>query len=248
MLIALQGLLFVLLLVQRQKRRTAEASARMTSDRNRQLAADLISAQEEERTRIARELHDDVGQRLASLSIALSGVKRKIGDRNDGAGDELSALQRDIMRLSRDLRDLSHTLHPGALEHVGLVEALKTRCEELSLVSAVKARVKVDTWSEVPYDVAVCLYRVAQEALHNVATHAHASCAEICVARQDGRVVMRVTDNGRGFDPTAATVNRGLGLLSMGERVRMLGGTLSVQTIHNAGTAIVTTLPIGERS
>ena len=141
--VVVQTLLIAGLLVNRQKRRRAEDALRVTSDRNRELAAGLLTAQEEERTRIARELHDDVGQRLASLSIALSSVKRKIGPRPDGADDELSGVQQETMSLSKDLRDLSHELHPGALEHVGLVEALRTRCEELSLESSFTARVDV---------------------------------------------------------------------------------------------------------
>lgn len=246
--VVVQTLLIAGLLVNRQKRRRAEDALRVTSDRNRELAAGLLTAQEEERTRIARELHDDVGQRLASLSIALSSVKRKIGPRPDGADDELSGVQQETMSLSKDLRDLSHELHPGALEHVGLLEALRTRCEELSLESSFTARVDVaDGWSEVPYDIAVCLYRVAQEALRNVTKHAGATTVRISLAHQNGHVVMRVTDDGRGFDDHGTAGHRGLGLVSMGERVRMLGGMFEVKAAQNTGTVVVATLPIGEK-
>jgi two-component system sensor histidine kinase UhpB len=182
------------------------------------------------------------------LSIALSTLKRKIREGRDGVDDELSAFQHKTMALSKDLRDLSHELHPGALEHVGLVQALNARCHELALESSVVARVSVaDGWADVPYDTAVCLYRVAQEALRNAATHAHATTAQISLAREDGRVLMRVTDDGRGFDPTAAAERRGLGLISMAERVRMLGGTFELEAAVNAGTVVVATLPIGDR-
>jgi signal transduction histidine kinase len=244
-LIAVLVMLLAVLLIERNYRRRTEVLLRATSDRNRELAAGLIRAQEEERTRIARELHDDVGQRVASLSIGLSSVKRKVGREPEGVGTELAALQRETMSLSRDLRNLSHELHPGALEHVGLVEALRTRCEELTVTSGVRTRVVVDGWSDdVPYDIAVCLYRVAQEALRNVAAHANARTAEIRLIRQNGNVVMRVTDDGRGFDSTSAPAKYGLGLVSMGERVQMLSGTFDVSAAPNGGTTVVTSLPI----
>jgi signal transduction histidine kinase len=230
------------------ERKQIEERLRASHRQIEDLAGRLITAQEEERTRIARELHDDVGQRAASLSIALSSLKRKMGSRYDDVGDDLSTIQRDTMRLAKDVRDLSHELHPGALEHVGLAEALKARCEELTLQSSVVARVEVaEGWSEVPYDIAVCLYRVAQESLRNVTRHADATTARISLARQDGQVVMRVADDGRGFDANAAAGRRGLGLVSMDERVRMLGGSFQVQAAQNAGTVVVATLPIGER-
>ena len=251
--VAMQTLLIGGLLIQRQKRRRAEVALRLTSDRNRELAGRLITAQEEERTRIARELHDDVGQRVASLSIALSGVKRRVGEMPGHMpghmDEELAAIQQETMSLSKDLRHLSHELHPGALEHLGLVEALRARCEELNLESGVQARVDVPPgWSDVPDDVAVCLYRVAQEALRNVAKHAAATKVDISLARQNGQVLMRISDDGRGFEPSGAVERTGLGLASMGERVRMMGGTFEVQAAPNAGTLIATTLPVGDRT
>jgi signal transduction histidine kinase len=230
------------------ERKQVETQLRASHQQIEDLAGRLITAQEAERTRIARELHDDVGQRVASLLIALSALKRKAGHRRlEGMDDQFSTLQRETMALSKDLRDLSHELHPGALEHVGLVEALRTRCEELNLDSTFTARVDVaEGWSELPYDIAVCLYRVAQEALRNVARHAQATSAHISLARQNGQVVMRVTDDGRGFETHGAR-HRGLGLVSMDERVRMLGGTFQVQRGAHKGTVVIATLPIGER-
>jgi signal transduction histidine kinase len=231
------------------ERKQVETKLRASHQQIEDLAGRLITAQEAERTRIARELHDDVGQRVASLLIALSTLKRKAGHRGlEGMDEQFSTLQRDTMALSKDLRDLSHELHPGALEHVGLVEALRTRCEELNLDSTFNARLEVDEgWSELPYEIAVCLYRVAQEALRNVARHAQATTAQISLARQNGQVMMRVTDDGRGFETNGAR-HRGLGLISMDERVRMLGGTFQVQPGPHMGTVVIVTLPIGERS
>jgi signal transduction histidine kinase len=138
-LIALQALLIGALLVQRTRSRRAEAQVRASEatlrthvDRVQDLAGRLVSAQEEERGRIARELHDDVGQRVASLAIGLSGLQRRLPAVEPGVRDELSHLQQETLGLSKDLRQLSHELHPGVLEHVGLLEALRGRCDEAS--------------------------------------------------------------------------------------------------------------------
>jgi signal transduction histidine kinase len=160
-LIALQTLLIGGLIVQRARRRVAEtdirikeSALRVSYDQVRQLAGRLIHAQEDERTRIARDLHDDVGQRVASLSIGLSGLKRRVPDSNETVRSELSELQQQTMGLAKDLRDLSHELHPGALEHVGLLEGLRGRGEVFSNESRIKIQIKVaDGWSEVNHDI-----------------------------------------------------------------------------------------------
>jgi signal transduction histidine kinase len=105
-----------------------------------------------------------------------------------------------------------------------------------------------DDWVDVPDDVARCLYRVAQEGLRNVVKHSHAMRAELSLARRGGEVVMGLRDNGRGFEPGAAAERRGLGLVSLGERVRLLGGRLEVQAAPNAGADVVVTLPTGDRA
>ena len=230
------------------ERKQVEEMLRASHGKIADLAGRLLTAQEAERTRIARELHDDVGQRVASLSIALSTLKRKLGPTHDSV-DDVATLQRETMRMSKDLRNLSHELHPGALEHVGLVEALRTRCEELRVESNVRASVDVaEGWSEVPYDMALCLYRVAQEALRNVTSHANATTARISLARHGGDVVMQVADDGQGFIASDPAMHHGLGLMSMDERVRMLGGTFQVQPGPHNGTVVVASLPLGARS
>jgi signal transduction histidine kinase len=236
------------LLVQRAQRRRAQARLAESMTQIQTLAGRLITAQEEERRRIARELHDDVGQRVASLAIGLSGLKRRLPDAEGAVRDELSQLQQQTLSLSKDLRNLSHELHPGALEHVGLIEALRGRCDAVSAEPGIPVRLDVDDgWADVSDDVARCLYRVAQEGLRNIVKHAHATRAQLSLARRDGQVVMRIHDDGRGFEPGAASERRGLGLVSMGERVRMLGGQLEVQASPNAGTILVVTLPAGDR-
>lgn len=254
-LIAFQMMLIVSFLMQRAKRQTAEmgirareSELRSSYDQVRQLAGRLIYAQEEERTRIGRELHDDVGQRVASLSIGLSSLKRRVSNSDEVVRNEVSGLQQQVMGLAKDMRDLSHELHPGALRHVGLLEALRGRCAEMNGELDTRMEVEVaDGWSEVADDIELCLYRVAQESLRNIAKHAHANRGRIWLAHQNGQVVMRIADDGRGFQATGSNGQQGIGLLSMRERVRMLKGSFEVES-SSIGTVATVVIPTGERN
>lgn len=239
-------LLLAVVLVERRNRAQAQAALRSSYTKLQDVTDRLMTAQEEERARIARDLHDDIGQRVASLSIALSRLKRELppGPEN-GATPLVSDLQRETRRLSDDLRQLSHDLHPGALEHLGLVQAIRARCNEFREESGIPVRVEVaDDWRDVPGAVALCLYRVTQEALRNVAAHAHAHNVVVALSSHNGHRTLRVSDDGRGFDQKAAG-RSGLGLVSLGERVRMLGGRLDVTTGRGTGTILAVTLPAG---
>ena len=238
-----QTLLLTGILVQRRHRARAQTALTDSYAQLRDLTGRLITAQEEERARIARNLHDDIGQRVASFSIALSGAKRMAGA-SESLRSELGSLQQAVTSLSGELRDLSHDLHPGILEHVGLVEALRSRCDELARVSKAACRLDVsDDWRDVPDSVALCLYRVAQEALRNVERHADAHNVVVSLDQRDGVVSMQVADDGRGF--AAGRKQQGLGLLSLNERVSLLGGDLRVNSHAGAGTTLSVTLPMG---
>lgn len=240
-----QMLLIVVVLVQRRHRARGQAALRESYTQLQHLTERLITAQEEERARIARDLHDDIGQRVASVSIGLSRLRREIADASSPMGESLTDLQQQASTLSTDLRQLSHDLHPGVLEHLGLLEALRARCDDFRAESGIDARLEVsDTWRDVPHAVALCLYRIAQEALRNVAAHADARSVIVSLDRQDGHTIMRVTDDGRGFETGAAARRAGLGLVSVAERIRMLGGTLDVVAAPGAGTTIVAGLPV----
>ena len=254
LLVTAQGWIIGALLVQRRNRRRVQAALRDSEEKARasydevpDLAGRLISAREGERTRIARDLHDDIGQRVASLSIGLSRIERQIPDASNSARKLLSDLEQQTLQLSADLRHLSHELHPGALEHLGLLEALRERCDDFSEESGVPVRLDVsESWRDVPGDTALCLYRVAQEALRNAATHARARNVTVSLDQLDGHLTMQVTDDGCGFDPAATTRRSGLGLVSLAERVRMLGGELAVTAAPDAGTRLAVSLPTGE--
>jgi signal transduction histidine kinase/ABC-type uncharacterized transport system substrate-binding protein len=254
--VLVQALLILGLLAQRARRRTAEsiirtreADLRRSYDETRLLAGRLVTAQEAERTRISRELHDDVGQRMASLAIGLSAVKRRLGEADSPEQGDLSHLQAQLMSVTEDIRQLSHDLHPGELEHVGLAAALEERCAAVSSESGVAVRLDMaEGWPrELPQEIALCLYRVAQEALRNIGKHAHARTARVSLVREPEQLSMQISDDGRGFDPSETTP-RGLGLVSMRERVRMLGGSLRLDTLPGGGTVVSATLPLGRSS
>ena len=228
--------------------RRSEGALRMSYEHIRQLAGRLIHAQEEERARIARDLHDDLGQRVASFSIALSVMKREVPYGSEGARRSLSQLQQQAIELAEDLRQLSHELHPSTLVHVGLLRALQGRCTEFTKETGIPVRLEVpESWHEVSDDVSLCLYRVAQEALHNVAAHARAHHVIISLVQRDQRLTMRVGDDGHGFDPTLTTNRSGLGLVSLRERVHLLGGAFEVTSTPGTGTLITVSLPAHAR-
>jgi len=229
------------------ERQRSERENQDLLDRLQRLAAALITAQDRERARIARDLHDDLSQQIAALSIALSGVKRRLGSVTDDLGlhADLASIQQRVIALAEGVRDLSHDLHPDVLKHAGLPRALSARCDELSRSHAIAATCTADgDFESVDADTRHCLYRVAQEALHNVVKHAGAQRVEVRLVRTCDVAEVTVADDGRGFVVAEARRTRhGLGLLSINERVRLAGGTLSVVTESGKGTRIRVQLP-----
>jgi PAS domain S-box-containing protein len=227
--------------------RENEAMLLATNQQIQDLAGRLIAAQEVERARIARELHDDLSQELAGLAIALSGLKRRLAPVPDAADlhDEVSSLQEHTTALAESIRRLSHDLHPSVLQHAGLVPALSAHCSELQRQRQIE--VSFTTHGEfgtTDRDIALCLYRITQEALRNVVTHAQARRAEVTLVDAGDHIQLTVTDDGKGFDVTEARASgRGLGLVSMSERVRLAGGSVSVRTELDRGTTVRLQLP-----
>jgi signal transduction histidine kinase len=247
-LVVLQAALIAGLIVNRANRRRAQAELRLSYDRIQDLAGRLITAQEQERARIARELHDDVGQRIASFSIILGTIKRQLTDAPPVVREDLATLQRETVTLSRDLRVLSHELHPGLLEQLGLIPALQSRCDEVLRETGIRVGLEVSPdLGTVPDDIGLCLYRVAQETLRNVVKHANAKRATVALSRQNGHLTMSVSDDGDGFESMTGARSPGIGLMSLEERVKMLNGTLAIDTSHQPGTTVRVTIPFGER-
>jgi PAS domain S-box-containing protein len=214
------------------------------------MAGRLIRAQEAERTRIARDLHDDISQQLAGFSIALSSTKRKLhadkGSRPNAEIEQaLTSLQEATIALTEDIRHFSHDLHPSVLRHAGLMPALKAFCGEFERQHSIAVVFDSEPeFGEIDADSALCLYRVTQEALHNVAKHAAAHRVTVELARTPHGVALTIADDGRGFDVREPrTSESGLGLLSIEERVRLAHGQFHITTQPECGTRLRIELP-----
>ena len=190
----------------------------------------LIEAHEEERARIARELHDDVTQRLALVNVRLA---QGIAD----VGPEIAALMADIQALS-------HDLHPARLDLLGLEKAATGFCDELADRHGVTIGVHVENIpATLPREISLCLYRVLQESLQNVVKHSRSGCAHVSLGGQSGMVSLTVKDSGAGFDAHEARRGNGLGLTSMKERLKAIGGQLSIESEPGQGTTIHAVAP-----
>jgi PAS domain S-box-containing protein len=222
----------------------AQMALRASYERIRDLAGRLIATQEAERKRIARELHDDVNQRLAALSIALSGLRRVAGDSPRELREGLARVQQQTIAVTGDIRDLSHELHSSVLQHAGLVAALRSACQDLGRHHGVEVDFRGGDVGTIPDDVSLCLYRVGQEALRNMVEHADATHAVVDLARSADRIELTIADDGRGFDVAGARRRGGLGLISIEERVRMARGTVVVDSAPANGTRVRVSLPV----
>jgi signal transduction histidine kinase/ABC-type uncharacterized transport system substrate-binding protein len=203
----------------------------------RELSGNLINAQEDERKRIARELHDDVSQRLALLRIEIGMLAQEERGQNPFDSKRLAGLCSVIDDLSQDIHHLSHSLHSSKLQLLGLNAALKELCGQVAQGYPMSVEFHADELSQpVPPDVALCLYRVAQEALSNAAKYSGASRAVVTLSNGNGRLKMRISDSGKGFD--TGKLSKGLGLASMCERLRLVNGELVVRSQPGGGTEL----------
>jgi PAS domain S-box-containing protein len=216
---------------------------RKSSAALRDLSRRLISAHEEERARLARELHDDVTQRLARMAIDAGRLER--GDADVSAAETIRSICQGLVRLSEDIHALSYRLHPSVLEDLGLAEALKAECERFARQESIPTDVHLhDLPAVVPKETALCLFRVSQEALRNVARHARARTVDISVTSVGGSLQLAVLDDGVGFDPALQNEHPSLGMASMRERVLLLGGELDVESKPGQGTTILASVPL----
>ena len=208
------------------------------------LAGRLIRAQEEERKFIARELHDDISQIAAVVGLELTLLKRQISEASDGVLSRVDDLQARTNTLCDHIRQLSHNLHSTTLDQTGLIAALHNLCADFAERENIAIDLQTDDVEQVTPDAALCLYRVTQEALHNVAKHSGAKTAAVRLTGSDESILLHVTDPGRGFDLKKAAGSMGLGLASMEERVRLLQGNFSVSTEPGAGTELKAEIPL----
>lgn len=212
----------------------------------RSLAAHLFSVQEEERQRVARELHDDLAQRLSLLQMQ---VEQSVVSSPDGEGEGISSIYSQIKALNADVRTLSHKLHPAILNDLGLPAALKElvdhfRAHEQMFATYIGTNVPED----IPLEAATVAYRIAQEALRNVSKHAGKTHVKLMLEGIDGLLRLEVRDLGTGFDLEDEAPRRGLGLISMKERARIAGGSLTIASSLGEGTTVSLKVPIDQHA
>lgn len=206
----------------------------------RALAGNLINTQELERRRIARELHDDLGQRAALLGVSIDNALQQ--SRMDGETAE--ALRSQIHEVSTGLREVSHRLHPSIIADLGFVAALQNLVEQERAAGRAVTLEEEAAQVSLPLDLATPLYRIAQEALHNAAKHAPAAAVSISLTATSKDILLRVQDDGPGFSLAEARIRGGLGLVSMQERARLVGGNLLLTTEPGQGTVLLARVPI----
>jgi signal transduction histidine kinase len=225
-----QSALILLLILQMRERRRLDQIVR-------RLTARLIHAGEQERSHLARELHDDIGQRLSLVSMELDSLSRSPAA---GSGDEDRTLRRIVEELQTvisDVHGLSHRLHSTRLEHLGLQDALKELCRHIAERYDLQLDLQMNKIeAELDRDVSLCFYRVAQEALCNIVRHSSSSKAAVRLAMSRAMLSLQVADNGVGFDPLKKPA--GLGMVTMEERLRTVGGRLEVNSQPGAGTVV----------
>jgi two-component system, LuxR family, sensor kinase FixL len=220
------------------ERHRAEAAAR-------ELGGRLINAQEDERRRMARDLHDDLSQRLALISVELDMFGQQPPVQPEVIAGRMQELSREVESMASDVHRLAHQLHPAKLEQLGLAATVRGFCKELAAAHQIAIHFEShDVSRALPDDVALCLYRITQEALQNAIKHSGATGAKVELAANERELHLTVTDDGHGFDPEAIDARGSLGIVSMRERARMVRGRISVQSHPGEGTRIEVRVPI----
>jgi signal transduction histidine kinase len=208
------------------------------------LAGKLITVQEEERRRLAREMHDDLSQRLALLAIEASKLEIESRQHDFPMSAKLQEFKKEIIKLSKDIHDISRQLHPAILDDLGLVDAIKSECDTFTQREEIHVEYAVDNVpGSIPRNVAICIYRIVQEGLRNIAKHAKTDKAYISLIDSDGNLLLTVRDDGIGFDTAQMHGQKGIGLTSIQERVRLIQGEFSVQSKPGEGTVIKVVAP-----
>ncbi len=210
-------------------------------------AGKLLAAQEEERSRIARELHDDINQRLALLAIKLQQFEQEFSLRTD-QWHRVEEIREHLLRTSSQVAHISHCLHSSYLEHLGLAAALEEHCQEFARQHDIDVRFTSETLAErIPRETSGCLFRILQEALRNIAKHSQARSVTVTLTENRHNVQLSITDDGAGFVQDAVTKKRGLGLTSMQERAQLVRGVLDITSTVNEGTTIKVSVPLRAR-
>jgi PAS domain S-box-containing protein len=240
-----QGLCVLASVTDITERRRSEDLLLSSKKELQSLAGKLLDAHESERRRIARELHDDLNQNLALLTVELELLGQQPPDSTARFAERVRMLSQRVRELSSSVHDLSYQLHPSKLGQLGLTAAVRGLCKELMQSHGLSIRFsESQVPSSVPEDTALCLYRIAQEALRNVVKHGRTDHAVVELSATSSLIRLRIADDGVGFDPAAVRENGGLGLVSMRERLHLIGGDIEIDSRPSGGTRIVTRVPL----
>jgi PAS domain S-box-containing protein len=222
-----------------KQRQRAEAELQKSQEEYRLLAGRLLEVQEAERRRLARELHDDFTQRLAVQAIEVGKLEHQLQDSATQVPERLRDMKEEMVKLSGDAHAISRQLHPSILEDLGLVDAISSECTDFTEREGIVVDFDPrDIPSAISKDVGLCMYRITQEGLKNVAKHARATKVMVSLIGKDNSIRLSIQDNGVGFDPARAKKKKGLGLASMKERVHLIQGSITVRSKPGQGTEI----------
>lgn len=243
-IVLLQSLLIAALVVEARRRKAAERTVEWTRQELEELSGRLIRSQEEERKRLARELHDNFGQQLTVLSMDLA-KSMALPQMPAQISHYLGILRDKLKDISRAIGVTAQQLHSAPLEVLGLVSAVQSLCDDFTHQYGIETTfVHSDIPPHLPPDVELCLFRIAQEGLQNVAKHSSASSCEVTLIGSRGDIGLSIKDSGIGFDTSRLKLKPGLGFVSMRERLRLVGGEVALESKPSEGTRLEVHVPI----
>jgi len=212
----------------------------------RDISRALIEAQEQERARIARELHDNISQRLALLTVEIEKSRQDlIGASASEVDHRMGELKQQVAEIATDIHTMAHDLHSSSLEYLGFVPAVRKLAAELGKRQGIQIEIKTDSVPvALPAEISLCLFRIVQEALHNAARHSGAKRVEVRLRKTSDQIHLTLSDSGQGFDVAAIASGQGLGLASMRERIRLMNGKILIQSKRAVGTCIQAWVPL----
>lgn len=244
-LLALQSALIVGLVFNLCQRKRVQATLRGSQRELQTLAGRLISSQEEELSRLSREFHDDYAQRLAAIVIETGTLELRATELAAPLQEWIVHIKKQLVDLSDDIHALSRELHPAILKDLGLEQALRSLCLNVADREIFRVECQIDTCgTDISPAIALCVYRVVQEALRNIAKHAHARNVDIRVRCSSNQILASIEDDGAGFEPECARRTPGIGLASMRERVQHVHGEFTIQSTPGRGTVIGISVPL----
>ena len=227
--------------------RVQERTAELAKSREmlRSLAGKLLTVQEEERRRLARELHDDLNQRLAIMAIDTGRLEEQLKSVPGSLAANIKDIKERVIKLSADVHDISRQLHPSIIEDLGLKQAIESECLNFTRRSGIVIKYEPrDIPSKIPWDISVCLFRIVQEGLRNIARHAFVKEAQVSLMGCNGNITLMIKDAGVGFEAVQAGRKSGLGFISMEERVRLIRGEFLVKSKPGKGTIVKVVIPL----